>query len=192
MDRVPDRATPTLADLLPTPHFRERHERRIRADASAVWAALSDVRLSELALSRTLMDVRMLPLLMGRPRPAMVTGRFLETGPVPVLVCVPERAAVAGGVIQPWQLRGGQEPPGLDWDGLRAFDRPGWVKVGMDFVLDEAAGVTLLRTETRVVAADSATRRRFGAYWMLIRAGSGLIRRDMLRAVANRAERGAR
>ncbi len=43
-------------------------------------------------------------------------------------------------------------------------------------------------TETRVMATDARTRLRFAGYWLLIRAGSGLIRRDILRAVAQRAE----
>lgn len=184
---------PTLAELLPAPDFAERHQRRIQAQPPAVWAALHEVRLSDLALSRTLMDIRTLPLrLLGRERPQMVTGRFLETGPVPVLASDPERAVVAAGAIQPWKLRGAQPPPTLDPDGLREFDQPGWVKVGIDFVLEQAAGHTLLRTETRVVATDAATRRRFAVYWMAIRLGSGLIRRDVLRAVADRAERGDR
>jgi hypothetical protein len=39
-----------------------------------------------------------------------------------------------------------------------------------------------------VLATGPRARRSFGAYWLLIRAGSGLIRREILRAVAHRAE----
>ena len=39
-----------------------------------------------------------------------------------------------------------------------------------------------------MTATDPGTRARFRVYWTIIRAGSGLIRRDMLRAVARRAE----
>ena len=39
-----------------------------------------------------------------------------------------------------------------------------------------------------MTATDLRTRARFGLYWLAIRCGSGLIRRDMLRAVARRAE----
>jgi len=45
-----------------------------------------------------------------------------------------------------------------------------------------------LQTETRVVATDVRTRLHSVGYWLLIRAGSGLIRRDILRAIARRAE----
>jgi hypothetical protein len=180
----------TLDDLLPAPHFRERHERRIAAPPAAVWQALHELRLGDLALSRALMGIRLLPArLLGRERPSrMVSGRFLEHGPVPVLAADPDRAVVAGGVLQPWRLTGGEEPPALDAPGLHAFAEPGWVKVGFDLLIEPAGAGTRLTTETRVTATDLRTRARFGLYWLAIRCGSGLIRRDMLRAVARRAE----
>jgi hypothetical protein len=50
----------------------------------------------------------------------------------------------------------------------------------------------VLSTETRILATDPRTRRSFAAYWFLIRAGSGAIRREVLRVVAGRAESHAR
>lgn len=178
---------PALAmdDLLPQPHFREHHERHIAAQPAAVWDALHELRLAELPLSRTLMGVRELR---GRPPSRMVTGRFLEEGPVPVLGSTYQRAVIAAGVMQPWKLTGGAAPPTLDARALRAFNEPGWVKTAMDFVLEPDWDGTRLHTETRVRATDGWTRVRFGLYWLLIRAGSGLIRRDLLRSVARRAE----
>jgi hypothetical protein len=70
---------------------------------------------------------------------------------------------------------------------MRAFAQPDWVKAAFDFVLEADGDGTLVSTETRVSATDARTRRRFGLYWMLIRAGSGLIRRDLLRELARRA-----
>jgi hypothetical protein len=179
----------TIDELLPDPHFRERHERRIAASPAAVWAALHELRLGELALSRALMDLRTLPArLLGRPRPPMVTGRFLDTGPLPVLVADPDRAVLAGGLLQPWKSNGGARPPRLDAAGLRAFTEPGWIKCAMDFVLVPDGDGTLLTTETRVRATDARSRALFSLYWLAIRIGSGLIRRDLLRAAAQRAE----
>src|SRR5262249_31840040 len=48
---------------------------------------------------------------------------------------------------------------------------------------------TVFRTEPRVYATDSATRRAFARYWRVIYLGSSLIRRMWLRAVRKRAER---
>lgn len=170
----------TVGEMVPSPQFRERHERRIAAPPAAVWEAIQELSLGDLRLSSALMRVRSF----GR-RPA---GRLLEHGPVPVLATEPERSVVAGGVLQPWKLRGGATPPALDAAQLRAFGEPGWVKVAFDFVLVPDAGGTRLSTETLVAATDARTRRLFGLYWVVIRAGSGLIRRDLLRAVARQAE----
>lgn len=179
----------TLAEILPTPQFRERHERFIGAPPSAVWSALLELRLLDLPLTRALMNLRMLPArLADRERPRKVTGRLLDDGPVPVLVALQNRLIVAGGPLQPWRVLGGTSPPSLDAGGLRDFAEPGWVKVGMDFVLVPERGGTRLGTETRIVPTDARTRFRFAGYWLLIRPGSGLIRRDILRAVAQRAE----
>ena len=183
----------TLDELLPAPHFRERHERRIAAPPTAVWQAVQELRLGDLAVSRALMAIRLLPArIAGRSEASrMVSGRLLEEGPVPVLATDPDRAVVAGGVLQPWKIAGGEDPPALDAAALRAFAEPGWVKTGFDLVIEPDGTGTRLTTETRVTATDPRTRARFGLYWLFIRAGSGLIRRDMLRAVARRAEAAA-
>ncbi len=59
----------------------------------------------------------------------------------------------------------------------------------MDFVLEPEEAGTRLSTETRVTATDARSRVQFALYWLAIRGGSGLIRRDMLRAIASRSER---
>jgi hypothetical protein len=176
-----------LDDIVPGAHFTERHHRHVAAPPEAVWASLLELRLSDSPVSRALMDLRTLG---RRGGAAMTSGRFLESGPVPVLELEPPRRAVAGGVLQPWKLGGGSRPPALDGPALRAFAQPGWVKCGVDFTLHPEGGGTLLATETRVEATDPGTRRRFGLYWLLIRFGSGVIRREMLRVVARRAEAG--
>jgi hypothetical protein len=62
----------------------------------------------------------------------------------------------------------------------------------MDFRLTPLdQGRTMLETSTRCQPTDAAVRRRFGAYWRLIRPFSGLVRRDMLGAIARRAEASA-
>ena len=61
---------------------------------------------------------------------------------------------------------------------------------GYGNVIEAAAGgATRLTTETRVLCADAGSRRRFRVYWAVVRPGSGLIRRMMLRAVRREAER---
>jgi hypothetical protein len=61
----------------------------------------------------------------------------------------------------------------------------------MDFRLAPRGSATELSTETRVLATGRRSRRTFRLYWLAIRGGSGLIRRELLRAVGRRAEAAA-
>ena len=73
----------------------------------------------------------------------------------------------------------------------RAFAHPWFVLIATSFELEALGDGTRLSTETRVQPTDIAAARAFRPYWWAIRAGSGLIRRDMLHAVRRRAERDA-
>jgi hypothetical protein len=118
-----------------------------------------------------------------------LAGRtFLDVTPIPVLFSVPPDVVIAAGLSQAWRLLGGSTPPVLDAAALRAWTEPGWIKVALEFRLQPTPGGTLLNTETRIIATDSRTGRAFAAYWFVIRASSGAIRRELLRAVAGRAE----
>ena len=76
----------TIDDLLPAPHFREHHERRIAAPPAAVWQAVQELRLGDLALSRALMAIRLLPArLAGRTEAYGWSPALPRGGPVPVL-----------------------------------------------------------------------------------------------------------
>jgi hypothetical protein len=84
---------------------------------------------------------------------------------------------------------GGKAASIADGGEFVAFDRPGYVKAAMSFLLVEHEGGTRIQTETRVLATDAESRKRFARYWRTIRPGSGAIRRSWLRAIARRAER---
>jgi hypothetical protein len=66
----------------------------------------------------------------------------------------------------------------------------GYAKAVMNFYLAVRADNTgvILTTETRILASDPATRRKFARYWRVIFPGSALIRRMWLRAIKRRAE----
>ena len=73
--------------------------------------------------------------------------------------------------------------------GLMRFGEPGYAKMAMDLrALPDGEGARL-ETETRIFLTDSAARRRFAPYWLVVRPFSGLIRRRWLRAAKRRAER---
>jgi hypothetical protein len=180
-----------LDDVVPAADHVTRQAQWIDAPPAAVWEELHRARLSGLPVTLALSAARFLPVVLaGRGLGHLRDRPFLDAVPVPLLASAPPVAAVFGGVLQAWRLSGGDPPPVLDADGLRRFAEPGWVKAAMDFRLTPSRGGTELSSETRVLATDPATRRRFARYWRLIRPGSSAIRWELLAAVQVRAEAG--
>lgn len=180
-----------LDEVLPAYRFRERHQRTIAATPDVVWAALLTMTPEELPLSRLLMGIRSLPAwLAGRrdgfgasSRPVIdmfIAGGFRK------LRDDPPHVIVAGAAMQPWRLVPGEVADVRDLAGFRAFKQPGFVLAAVSFELEPTDHGTRLSTETRVQPTDAGAGRAFLPYWLVIRAGSGLIRREMLRAVAKR------
>jgi hypothetical protein len=180
-------AAPSLLEqLMPAHDFGERHERLIAADPARVDAAIRAVTPADMPVARVLMTVRGLSRRTGpRNRPfldGMTEIGFAELGEEGM------EELVFGGIGQPWRLRRGQSIPVDGAPSFTGFSRPGFVKMAMDFRLHGVGGRTRLETNTWVQATDPDSRRRFRPYWLLIRLGSGVIRRSMLSAIARRAE----
>jgi hypothetical protein len=73
-----------------------------------------------------------------------------------------------------------------------SFDRPGYAKTLAGFALHpHGQGRTLLTYESRTVCTDSAARRRFSAYWLLLRPFVRQMLRGALIAMKRHAEHGA-
>jgi hypothetical protein len=178
-----------LDDVVPVADHVTSQSRVIDAPPSVVWAELHRLQLTSLPVSLLLSAVRALPVLLsGRGRRGGRDRTFLDVVPIPLLFSEPPSAVVFGGPLQAWRLFGGTRPPALDAAALRDWSAPGWVKVGMEFRLTPALGGTRLSCETRVVATDPGTRRRFARYWLVVQPGSSAIRWELLTAVAMRAE----
>jgi hypothetical protein len=190
--------TAVLDDVLPVHRHRERHATQIAATPEAVWGALHAVSAGELRLTRLLTGVRALPARLpgrrmpggGLPADRGFVEAFMERGYRELRVD-PPWTMVAGAAGQPWRLRGGETGDVVDLEGLRAFARPGFVLIATSFELEALGDTTRLSTETRVQPTDATAARAFRPYWWAIRAGSGLIRRDVLHAVRRRAEHDA-
>jgi uncharacterized protein YndB with AHSA1/START domain len=173
----------TLADALPDAEFTEFHDIVIDAPAAQVWAALSATAWTDLWLTRPLVILRGL-----RPAQRETTRSLLDGGPVVPLYREPCRYAAGGRIARPWKPRPELGPAVMTLDDLAAPVTGSWLKYGMDFRLhDLPGGRTRLSTFTLCQPTDAVARRAFGRYWLLIRPFSGLIRRDVLHAVARRA-----
>ena len=160
--------TALIDDYMPSFDAVERHAVVVRAPPAEVYAALRTVDFGSSVVIRALLALRALPggLVGGRTRgatprarPALTLDTVLRNGFV-LLAEAPNRELLLG-------------VAGRFWNFTVCADVRG----------------TRLATETRVQCADPGSRRRFRAYWLLVRPFSGLIRRRMLAAVRRAEER---
>jgi hypothetical protein len=179
MDRLRRRGVPRpsgalLDALLPEFHARERHSISVAATPGRVFEAVRAVTLAEMPVVHLLVRLRGIGAAADRPLLAQ-----MQRG-LPPLAEEPDRELVLAGIGQPWKLRRGESPKA----DFREFAAPGFAKMALNFRFDRG----VLSTETRVFLTDPGSRRRFRAYWLVIRPFSGFTRRRWLRAVKRRAE----
>lgn len=181
-----DRPGTLLDHALPDWDVVERHRRVVHAEAAAVWAALLSTPMRDLRVTRGLMRVRTL----GRG-PSGSRDRTVVDALPPGELARREPTELLLGLVAPTTLRIPTDVHALRPATVEELNRPlpdGWVRVAMDFRLTEVADGTALSTETRVFATGPRARRLFRLYWLPVGPGSGLVRRELLRAVARRAE----
>jgi len=169
-----------IDEVMPTYDRRELHRRGVNAPSTAIWDAIHDIGERELWAMRLLMGLRSLGRRGGSKRTVlegferMGFGRVAED---------PGRELVIAGIGRFWELSGGLRRV-EDRERFARFDEPRYAKVAFNFLVLDG----VLSTETRIAGTDAHARRRFGAYWILVRPGSGLIRREWLSAIGKRAE----
>jgi hypothetical protein len=176
-----------LDEIVPRYQFVERHQRHIDAMPAHVWQTLLEVKASDIRFFRALTTIRRF----GRPGPESILNApegmpILDVALRTTFVRLaeePMRELVVGTTLR--------APPGATEPRTPNEYRdvgPGFAVAAMNFYIEpDNQGGSILTTETRVFAADPASRRRFARYWSVIYPGSALIRREWLRAV----ERGA-
>jgi hypothetical protein len=171
--------TALLDRALPRFDFSARHAITVAAPPAHVVAVVDRLDFREARLTRLLMRLR------GMPVPdALGLDGLAQLG----FVRLPGGAGnelVLGLIGRFWKLSGDLQR--VTAAQFLAFDRPGYAKAAWGFVAEPQGGGTRLTTETRVLCLCADSRRRFARYWRLIRPASGLIRRDILRALAAQA-----
>lgn len=189
-----------LEDFMPMYDFNEVHAIVISATPNRIFRAIREVTPQEVQLIQTLFKIRSLPaLIMGKGKTmfhgtTMFTNeplldQFLKYG-FSMLNENPDLEMVFGHIGQSWKFQGAQPYEISDTQDFLNFDRPDYLKIAMNFHVDTYSniGETKLSTETRIIATDSAARKKFAIYWRFIYPGSALIRRMWLRAIKRRAK----
>lgn len=192
---VPSLSTATasgsaLDEFAPAFHFRERHETLVDAPAAEVFAAIQATTASEIALFQSFTWIRRL----GRPGAESILNAPEHLPIIDVatrttflkLAERPSREVVIGSVIMgpdSFRRRHVTTP-----DQFKAIAQPEFAVATFNFMIAEEGARTRLTTETRVVATDNWTLRRFAAYWRVIYPGSSLLRITWLQAIRRRAE----
>jgi hypothetical protein len=187
-----------LDEVLPEFDVRASYDTQVIASPERVYASAWTADFDHWGLMRVLSMLRGLPGLLAAPRETWRRVRaqggrrrvlledVLASG-FTLLGEQPGEELVLGTVGRFWLARGELRP--VSPESFREVSVPGTAKAAWNFaVYPGSDGRTVLTTETRVLCADRATRRRFRIYWAVIAPFSGLIRREMLAAVRDTAE----
>jgi hypothetical protein len=188
-----------LDEVLPVYEFRGRETILVNASAEQTFRALQELTIAEAApaLVRTLISLRYLPgRLTGRGRTGQLGDEtqpfreaMLSDGNV-VLAEEPGREVVVGTIGKFHNLIDQQPVPMRNADEFARFDEPGYQKLAMGWRTNEAdGGGCELVMEHRTHALSPGSRRKFALYWwLMIKAGSAVLARMLLRATKRRAE----
>jgi len=177
-----------LDDVMPEYQFFEKHSARIHARPEQVIQAVRQSTFADMKSLVTLMRVRAAAL---RLPPQQASGLASD---MRILDAFGMSGYASGGNAHEVVMCGGanvraQRP--LTFHTLQecAGDRqPGAVKIAFNVSAEDAGdGWSIATTETRMLALDDSAR---GAarYWRLIVPGSGLLRRQWLDGIKQRAE----
>ena len=175
--------------LIPAWDVRSCHQTIVQAPASTVFAVAEHFDLQSIPWVKAIFWLRgkilgSIPTSPRRPAGLVAETKRLGWGE---LYRQPGRELVMGAVTQPW-LADVQftAVPADEFLGYGEHDR---VKIVWTIeVVPIEAGLSLLRTETRVRATDLAARERFLRYWRFAHYGIELIRRLCLPAIRRAAE----
>jgi hypothetical protein len=186
-----------IDELMPRYDVATRHTIEVRASPAEAYAALRRADFAARGVVRVLTELRSLPATLvewrrhgrvRRHRPVETLAALEKSGFV-LLADVPPTELVLGIEGRFWALDGGRcTPPAASF--RTTAPQPGTARGVWGFSFAPLSATrTVITTQTRVLCADSAARRRFLPYWFVIRPASGLIRRSILRQLREEAER---
>jgi hypothetical protein len=186
-----------IDEYLPDYDAREIHRNWVRAPDSRIFSVIRTTDLVDAMPVRICLALRALPGVLLSPVRGLrrfrirlgtpMTLRDFEAQGFRVLAENPPHELLIGLMGSFWKPDGGLLP--VNVATFKGSQLPGTARVAWNFsIAEQENGMCELATETRVKCADAKSRRYFGLYWAVVRPGSGLIRRCMLRSIRKKAE----
>jgi hypothetical protein len=180
-----------LDDIFPTYDVSSRHAIWIGASPAEVYEVARHADLGRPWLVRVLVGLRAVPAalatMLRRRHPEPTHQKAVGRIPFTVIAETAGEEFVLGIMGRFWSPTGGVVTAQADrfWHP----PPPGLAQGVWNFRVTPSGSGTVLTTETRVRCGDPVTLRQFGRYWRIVRPGSGLIRRSMLRYIRQEAQR---
>jgi hypothetical protein len=178
-----------LDTFMPRYDVFDRHAIHVAAPADVTLAAAKSVELDSSRIISAIFKGRELilrsrPDATVRPKGLLEQTKSLGWG---VLADTPGEV-VMGAVTKPWEAN--PVFRAIAPAEFAAFSEPGYVKIAWILRADPADdGASTFRTETRAVATDPESRKKFRWYWSFLSPGIILMRAAMLPALKAAAER---
>ena len=176
-----------LDEVMPEYQFGERHSLRAHARPEQVMQAVRQSRFADMKSLRTLLKIRTVAMRISDSGDAFQDKRVLDA--------FAASGYVSGGNAHEVVMCGGAnalEKRPLQLGSLQEcanYREPSGFKMAFNFYAEaEGDGWSTVSTETRMLALDAPTRRGMARYWRLIVPGSGLLRRQWLAAIKDKAE----
>ena len=172
------------------PDVSERHEILVKAPPDVVFAVAEHLDIRSIPAVNAIFRLRELVFGTQEMKRAVPTSLVEETQSLGwgVLAFRPGEELVMGAVTQPWV--GDVKFRSVPSEEFSKFSEPGFVKIAWTLEVESIEpGVTRFRTQTRVLATDAASRRKFRLYWTFAGPFIVLIRRLVNRAIRQEAER---
>ena len=176
-----------LDEIIPEYQFSERHSARVRARPEQAMQAIRESTFGDMKSLVTLLRIRGAVLRtpvqgLGDLQNKRILDSFAQAGYLPA---GSDHEIVMFGI---WNARAQRRPDVHTLQELAGYRAPGVVKMGFDFIVEDAGGGwSKINAETRVLAMDD-TSRGMAQYWRLMVPGSGLLRLQWLEGIKKRAE----
>lgn len=170
-----------IDNFLPQYDINARYQINVHTSLSDAYLAVRSLDMCNSKIVRWLYRLR------GLPRSDFTLDGMLKWGFV-LLADKPSQELVFGLIGRFWTPA--PKIQRIKADAFTTFNKPGFAKaVGNIAFFAQSDGSLRVTTETRVHCLDHTSRQRFFLYWLLISPFSGIIRKEWLRLIKQKAEK---